>query len=388
MIDGTGGEVLTNRALVIQDGRIEQIKPWTDDLLASLDEQSELLDVGEATLLPGLIDAHLHLTFDAASSTYYDATESKERVLLRAVDNAQAALRVGVTTVCDCGAPNDIIFSLRDAIKQGWITGPRIIASGQALTIPGEHGDLFGKLASGIAEVRQAVREQVEAGADLIKIMATGGGGDGPGRSLYTLAELQAVVAEAERLGKRVAAHCHGREGIKNALQAGVTRIEHGTFFGEKGSEFDAEIAQAIAQKGIYVCPTNVIDYRRIQASGDPTKGAPREQLNANWRKLLELGVRFVASSDAGVTDIFCDDYALIMELMVTELGMSPMQAILSGTKVAAEALGLQDEIGTLEVGKQADIIAVAGNPLEDIMALCQIKLVMLGGQVLSNSSS
>jgi imidazolonepropionase-like amidohydrolase len=140
-------------------------------------------------------------------------------------------------------------------------------------------------------------------------------------------------------------------------------------------------------QKGIYICPTNAVDYRKLQMCDDSAERteqlALREQLITTWRELLRYGAKFVASSDAGIPQMFCDDYALIMELMVGELGMSPMQAILAGTKVAAEALGMEDEIGTLEVGKRADIIAVSGNPLEDISALGKVRLVVLGGEVI-----
>jgi imidazolonepropionase-like amidohydrolase len=210
-----------------------------------------------------------------------------------------------------------------------------------------------------------------------IKIMVTGGGGS-PG-SQYGLAELQAATAEARRLGKRVAAHCHGTVGIKDAVEAGVTCIEHCTFLEQDGSVFNSDIAGAIVQKGIYVCPTNAVDYRKLQMCGDSAECreqlASREQLITTWRELLRYGAKFVAGSDAGIPQMFCDDYALIME-MVGELSMSPMQAILAGTKVAAEALGMEDEIGTLEVGKRADITALG-----------KVRPMMLGGEAVRSSS-
>ncbi len=225
------------------------------------------------------------------------------------------------------------------------------------ITTEGGHGDQFGRLTSGVEDARQAVNEQVAAGADLIKIMATGGGGEDPGQSLFTLAELQAMKEEADRLGVRVAAHCHGTEGIRNCVAAGIQRIEHCTFMNLEGSVFDAEIAADIVRNGLFVCPTNVIDYRQMERQGGSEEGlAPRSQLNVTWRKLVQSGAQMVASSDAGVTLIDHDDYALIWELMVEELGMSPMEAIVSGTAAAARALGLEEEIGTLAAGKTADL--------------------------------
>ncbi len=385
LIDGQGGGPLTDQAIVIQDGQIQDIKPWHNETIVSRIPEARVIDVGDATLLPGFIDAHMHLVFDAAKGPIIEPEESREFLLLRAAGNAQAALRTGVTTVCDCGAPNEIIFPLRDAIKNGVIQGPRIVASGAAITTMEGHGvSTIGKIANGIDEVRRAVIDQVEAGADLIKIMATGGGGEDPSHSQYNLAELTAIKEEADRLGVRVAAHAHGIAGIRNCVVVGIQRIEHCSFMNCQGSVFDAEIADDIVRQGIYVCPTNVIDYRQIERQDGSEEGfAPRSQLNVTWRKLYEHGTKIVASSDAGVTLIHHDDYALISELMVTELGMSPLDAILSNTKVAAEALDLAGQIGTLEIGKQADLVAVTGNPLEDITALRQIRLVMRGGEVI-----
>lgn len=379
VIDGTGRDPLLDQAIVVRDGRIQSITPWKDNQV-----EKKIIDLGNATLLPGFIDVHVHLMLDAARGPVFDSEIDTEKALLiRTIGNAQAMLRAGVTTVCDAGAVNEIIFPVRDGINTGVIVGPRILASGAVITTEGGHGDQFGRLTSGVEDARQAVNEQVAAGADLIKIMATGGGGEDPGESLFTLTELGAMKKEADRLGVRVAAHCHGTEGIRFCVAAGIHRIEHCTFINLEGSLFDAGITADIVRKGIFVCPTNVVDYRQMEQQGGSEEGlAPRSQLNVTWRKIGQSGAKIVAGSDAGVTLIHHDDYALIWELMVTELEMSPMEAIVSGTSTAALALGMEDELGTLAVGKSADIVAVRGNPLADISAVRQVNMVMHGGQV------
>ena len=397
LFDARTGQMRAAQAVIVQAGRIAEVRPWGADLMTG---DAQVLDLGDATLLPGLIDVHAHLTLNPGAEDMSSQAAGAETLLLRAVGNAQAALRAGVTTVCDAGGPNPVVFAVRDAIRDGVITGPRVLASGYAITTQGGHGTAqeyepandapmpaslaLGRYASSADEMREAVRAQVEAGADFIKIMATGGGGKPA--SQYSLAELQAGVAEARRLGKRVIAHCHGTAGIRDAVAAGVTRVEHCTFMEGGESIFDPQIAAEMVQRGIYCCPTNAIDYRsweRLAGLPEATQRlAPRGQIIPTWRSLYQSGVRFVAGSDAGTLNLAIDDYALILELMVRELGLTPAEAILSGTRVAAEALGLEGEFGTLEAGRCADILAVDGDPLADISALRKVRLVMSGGRI------
>jgi imidazolonepropionase-like amidohydrolase len=381
-MDGKSEGLQSHRMVVIRDGRIAEIKPCEGETSCMIEWNGGTWDIGDVTVLPGFIDAHVHLTLDAQQSPDEALKGGTETILLRGLGNAQSALKAGVTTVCDCGARNSLIFALREAVRNGSIVGPRVVASGDVITTSGGHGCLTGVEANNVDEIRSAIRKQIEAGADFIKVMVTGGGDDPI--SQYASHEIAAAVTEARGLGKKVVAHCHGPAGIKDAVEAGVDRIEHCTFLTHEGVAFDPEIADRIAQENIYVCPTNSVDYRKIQDLqdiGEQKKcSALRDQLVATWRGLLEHGVKFVAGSDAGMQKVFPHDYALIMELMVWELGLSPMQAILSGTKVAAQALGMESEIGTLEIGKRADIVIVAGNPLEAIDSLRDIRLVMVGG--------
>jgi len=378
IIDGTCASPLLDHVVLIEDGRIQAVAPWREGEFVG-----ELFDLGELTLLPGFIDTHLHLTFDPGNPDgYYDPEQDPAEIRRRAAANAQAALCAGVTTVGDCGAHNEIIFPLRRAIADEAIIGPRVVASGNPIMPIGGHGaDHIGCTADGIDEIRAAVQAQDRAGADFIKVMATGGGGEDPGESHYDLAELIALREEATRHNLSVAAHAHGSQGIRDCVAAGIQRIEHCTFYdGESGFGFDPEVAQTVADHGVIVSPTNVIDYRRIEQGG---QGAPRAELNHIWRGLLAHGVSFAASSDAGVTDIFYDDYVLIPELMVAELGMLPIEAIVACTRTAAKALGLQDEIGTIEAGKIADLVAVDGDPLKTIGAMRQVHTVIRSGKVL-----
>jgi imidazolonepropionase-like amidohydrolase len=243
LIDGTGAIPLKDQAVLVKDGLIHAILPWEDGAW-----DGEFLDLGEATLLPGFIDTHMHIVLDPADPTgFFHPDQPVPEIILRAAGNAQAALRAGITTLGDCGGPNEIIFPVRDAILRGKLVGPRILASGTPIVPAGGHGaDLIGRTAGNVAEIREAVHQQVEAGADFIKVMATTGGGEKPGESHYGVRELTALRKEANKAGLQVAAHAHGTQGIRDCIAAGIQRIEHCTFFNREGViEFDPMIAQA-----------------------------------------------------------------------------------------------------------------------------------------------
>jgi imidazolonepropionase-like amidohydrolase len=387
LFDGTGAEAIQNAFLRIEDGKITEVGRKED--LGSTAANAQ--DLGDATLLPGLVNMHTHLTCSMSPQTLQDALhDSYEVKMMRAVENARASLLSGVTTIRDCGTLNSIVFAIREASKQGLITAPHVWASGEVLTSTGGHCYFFGVEVDTIEEVRWAVRRQVKEGADYIKVMATGGGltpNTNPREAQFDREQMIAIVEDSDRIGRYVAAHCHGTPGIRNAIDARVRTIEHCSFMVPHGSgvEYEQPIADAIAEKGIYVCPTIGVGERArqmMEREGRPNPfAATRHQRLENFRKLLDSGVQFVSGNDAGMMMTGFDDFQLDLELLVEHVGMSSADAIVTATGRAAEAIG-SDEFGTLQTGRRADILAVRGNAMDDIGALRDIMLVMKSGEV------
>ncbi|MGH2541576.1 MAG: metal-dependent hydrolase family protein, partial [Ardenticatenaceae bacterium] len=319
-------------------------------------------------------------------------TESDEVFIMRAVSAVRAALGSGVTTMRDLGARNQVAFPIKKAIEDGIIPGPRLLVAGTPITTTGGHCNMFGTEADTAEEVVTAIRRQFKLGADCIKIMSTGGGFT-PGTNVrapqYPVETLKAAVKDAERLNLRVAAHCHATAGVRNCVQAGVHNLIHCSWLAEdpeRGYDYDPVVADQIAEKGIYVDPTlalrrlNQIRGRRTAANSgafaDPKKRF--EILRDMW----DRGVKFVTGMDSGMTNARFDDFAYIPEVMVDDLGISPMEAIVCSTKTSAECLGILSETGTLEAGKAADVLIVNGNPAEDIRALHSVNTIIKQGQV------
>src|SRR5262245_33892008 len=258
--DGVADRALEH-AYVVVDGNTITALGSQAELAGSTEHFAQVLDLGaEATVLPGLINMHTHMSFSAGTSIFDDhQQESYETKLIRAVENLKAALRTGVTTVRDCGTLNGIAFAVRAAVESGTMVGPRVIASGEGITTTGGHLWWCGVEADSEVEVRRAVRAQVKAGADFIKVFATGGGST-PGTNAlaaqYSEAEMCALTEEAHRLDKRIASHAHGTPGVLTSIAARVTTIEHCSFFRPSGTQYEPEYGRRIADAGIYVCPT------------------------------------------------------------------------------------------------------------------------------------
>jgi imidazolonepropionase-like amidohydrolase len=373
LIDGTGAEPQQDRAVYVDDGVIVDIGPG-----GQLASDADVLDVSEYSVLPGLIDAHVHLVFSAGSNALADVlADDDHQLLLRGVAAARQALRGGITTVRDLGGRGGVTFRLRDAIAQGIVAGPRILAAGSPITITGGHCHFLGLEADGEAGVRAAARGQLKAGANCLKIMSTGGRmtpGTNTRVAQYTVAELAAAVEEAARAHVPLAAHALGTDGIRNATAAGVTTIEHCNWLGLDGSvEFDESVARAMAAKPVAVVAT----LTPLQRSAPKL----REEIVACMRHMHELGVPFVAGTDAGTSLLPFDSLPRELEIMVADVGMTPLEAIHAATGRSAEILGISD-VGTLEPGRRADLLVVDGNPSVRIQDVRAQRMVLKSGAI------
>ena len=395
LIDGTGAAPMKNAVILVQDGRITAV-----GTNVPVPSGASVIDLSGETVLPGFIDAHVHLASHVIGDgdwQHAGLTELPSQTALLGAAHAQQTLEAGFTTVRVVGSANFGDVALRNAIHAGWIQGPRIVAAGISFGIRGGHCDgtnglqpyALGReggvevgVADGVEEVRNAVRYAVKYGADVIKICATGGVlslTDSAGVQQYTEEEMRAIVETATQLDRRVAAHAHGTAGIKAAVRAGVTSIEH-------GSILDAEAVQLMKQKGTWLVPTLLAGFtvESLATAGrlpPPIAAkalaiAPR--MHNSFKLALDGGVKIALGTDAGVMKHGTN--AREFELMV-RWGMTPMQAIVAGTSSGATLLGLEREIGTIAVGKRADIVGVRGDPLQDITVLQHADFVMKDGK-------
>jgi len=392
LLDVKSGKLLTDQMLLIEDGKIVSTGAAGETKVPG---DALRIELPNATVLPGLIDAHTHLTMDPKFG-YDRLAISLPREALIGAKNARATLLAGFTTVRNVHADGYSDVALRDAINAGDVPGPRMLVSGPALGITGGHCDnnmlpseyhaVGDGVADGIAEVQHKVRENIKYGADLIKICATGGVlslGDNPQASQYTLEEMQAIVADAHRLGRKVAAHAHGAEGIRWAAEAGVDSIEHGSYID------DAAIA-VMKEKGTYLVPTLYLGDWMIENAGlthlpPPLLAKAQEVLPAarkNVAHAFASGVKVAFGTDAAVYPhgMNAHEFAVMVKL-----GLTPLQAIQAATINAADLLGWSGKVGTLEPGAWADMVAVDGDPVKDVTTLERVKFVMKGGEVVKN---
>lgn len=349
------------------------------------------IDLREYTLMPGLIDVHTHLTGANNFDPYFELSMTPAKEAIIGVENAKVTLEAGFTTVRNVGAGDYTDVALRDEINAGHIPGPHMQVSGPPLGITGGHCDenllpfqyhVTGDgVADGIAAVQQKVRQNIKYGADLIKVCATGGvlsKGDDPQASQYTLEEMQAIVADAHRLGRKVAAHAHGAQGILWASEAGVDSIEHGSYLDEAG------IAM-MKKHGTYFVPTAyLIDWMSESGKLPPFYLQKMKDVStvekANAKRAIKAGVKVALGTDAAVYPHGLNAHEV--DVYVNQFGMTPLQGIQTGTINAADLMGWTAKVGTLEPGKWADVIAVSGDPLKDVKVLQSVKFVMKSGTV------
>ena len=396
LIDGTGAEPVSNAAVVVENGRISKIVSQ-DDLRVGEREEAEVIDVPGGTLMPGFIEMHTHIHCSAQTDAYaHIMTESDATFIMRGVGAVRAALGSGVTTMRDLGSRNQVVLPIKAAVEQGVIPGPRMIVAGTPITTTGGHCNMFGTEADTAEQVVSAIRSQFKIGADCIKIMSTGGGFT-PGTNVrapqYPVETLKAAVADAERLGLQVAAHCHASAGVKNCVDAGIHNLIHCSWLAESEDDmydYDEDYADMIAEKGLYVDPTLALGrLNRLRGKGAPASGAMNDpaQRFEILRDMWDRGVKFVTGMDAGMTNANFDDFAYIPQVMVEEMRITPMEAIVCSTLTSAQCLGLDDEIGTLEAGKSADVLIINGSPDQDITALHDVNAIVSQGQIIKRDN-
>jgi imidazolonepropionase-like amidohydrolase len=397
LIDGTGVAPITNAVVIVTDNKITAVG---DANSVRIPSGAKVVDLGDVTLLPGFIDAHTHLVGRVLGDPEGDMASVKDYesfAAILSVRNARDTLMAGFTTVRNVGASGSFDdMALRKAINEGWTPGPRMETAGHAIGITGGHCDENGfrpgvmqlgpidGVADGPEQIRAAVRLQIKYGADVIKTCATGGvlsEGDAVGATQYSFEELKALVDEANKLERKVAAHAHGTEGIKLAVRAGVSSIEHGSFLDEEG-------ARMMVERGTFMVPTlSAAEAVEKAAKNGVLKGLRAEKAlaaAAAMRRGIKIAVankvQIALGTDAGVVPHGTN--AREFFLMCDWGGLTPMESIMAGTTGGAKLLGWDRNLGSITVGKWADIVAVSGDPLKDIRNMEKVVFVMKNGVV------
>ena len=396
LITGADHEVVEDGAVRIEEGKIVAAGPATE-VLPPAGAEASVVRYDDATILPGLIDAHVHLTIRRGETVPRHAAEvTDEQALLLGVRAARQVLAAGVTTVRDCAARGRHAQALRDAVEEGIIAGPRILASGKPITTTAGHIWPISYEADSVTEVRRAVRQLVKEGVDFIKVCATGGRmtpGSIMGRAQYSVEELRAVVEDAHRFGLHVAAHALGTEGIVRAVEAGIDTIEHCTWLDldSEGVAFDEEAARMMAAQGTVANFASNPPWQLLEeydeAADQSLSAQPAglvSRVRHRWqlvKRMRTLGVPVCFATDSGYgawRDFH--DLSYLAQVLVEQADFEPLDVIEMLTAAPAQAIGWGDRLGTLAPGKIADLLVVSGNPASDIRALHQVQAVYQGG--------
>ena len=396
LIDGSSAKVMPHAAVVIEGDTISKVCSQSELAETELDD-ARVIDSSNGTLMPGFIEMHSHIHCSAESDAYtHITTETNETFLLRGSQAVRSALSSGVTTMRDLGSKNEVVFPLKQSIEDGIVPGPRLLVAGTPITTTGGHCNTFGTEADSSDQVVTAIRNQFKLGADHIKIMSTGGGFT-PGTNVrapqYDWTTLRDAVKDAERLGLKVAAHCHATEGVKNCVKAGIHNLIHCSWLSENPEElydYDPDVVDQIAEKGIYVDPTLALSHLnklrgRVKTPDSGAMADPERRFEI-LRDMWDRGVKFVTGMDSGMTNAHFDDFAYIPEVMVNSMGISPMEAITCATKTSSECLGKESEIGTITPGKSADVLIINGDPSEKIEALHNVDTIVARGSVVKEA--
>jgi imidazolonepropionase-like amidohydrolase len=393
IIDGTNGEVLTDGVVIVDGDKIALVGPQSTTVLP---RGVDAYDAGNRTIMPGLIDAHVHMLSSGGNSGGDETRAmSDHQAMLQGAQNSLMAIKSGLTTVRDCGDRDFLSLTLRDSINSGQIPGPRMLCSGPVLTTTA--GQLWWNAieCDTTDELRHAVRTLVKNGVDFIKMMGSGGNatpGSNPEASQYDAEGYHAVADDAHRMGKKVAVHVHGVEAIRMAVDAGMDTLEHVPFRADGTIKYDDQIAQDIVDKRLIVSLAMPATwYRLTEEDMRDTRTHPGHLWETRYdsiRKMHAAGVKLVVSSDQGSTGTRIDELALLAEFLVNDVGLPANDVIHGMTGLSAEALGIENQVGTLETGKQADIVILDGDPLTDIGALQRVHKVIKDGEVVASDGA
>ena len=393
LLDVKTGKILDGQTIVVTGDTISSVAASST---VATQPGDTVVDLGDRTVIPGLIDVHTHITGVPNFDPFFELTQTDAKEAIQGVVNARTTLMAGFTTIRNVGAGGYTDVDLREAINQGLVPGPHMQVSGPALGITGGHCDenllpiryhVTGDgVADGIAGVQQKVRQNIKYGVDVIKICATGGvlsKGDDPQASQYTREEMRTIVEDAHRLGRKVAAHAHGSQGILWATEAGVDSIEHGSYIDE------AAIA-AMKKNGTYLVPTLYLEDWLVEKGNLPPIYQQKMKdtivvAKKNIKHAMESGVKIALGTDAAVYPHGLNAHEL--DVYVNQMGMTPLAAVQSATINAADLMGWSGKTGSIEPGHWADLIAVEGNPLKDVRVLQQTSFVMKSGTVYKNDA-
>jgi imidazolonepropionase-like amidohydrolase len=381
---GHDDRVSEGMAVWVEGGRIHAVVPTAD-----LPGEIPVERLQGTTIMPGLIDAHVHLNLTGTGGRFEPLVEDDATLAVAVAAHARTALESGVTTVRDCGSRGQSPFAARRAIEHGWFEGASIWAAGAALTVPGGHCWPFGGEVSGTEGCRRGVRAQKAAGADFIKVIGSGGGTDGtyPWIPSFSTEELRAIVDEAHALGMKVTVHCTCGEAMRRVAAAGADQIEHGKFYTEgNGHRLEMDVVDAVAEAGVAVTSTlaiSALQGERMTEPGDEAQRDVWQRMADAWlevnRLMRQAGIVQVAGTDAGWR--YCDFQEMAREVScLRSIGMGGGESLRAATSTAARVMAM-DGVGLLEAGRRADLIAVDGDPVEDWTALLRVRLVVHGGR-------
>ncbi len=402
LADGVCGSSRTNQSLLVRGDRIRAVGA-REEILKTAPPDATVIDLGQACLVPGLIDSHTHLSLAGDGRKYAEMfSDSDEMMVLTGAMNMKKHLDAGITTIREHGARNRVGFTLKSGLARGYIPGPRMLVSGRPITCTGGHFHMCNEVADGEAEIRRSVRRLVHEGADYIKIMASGGGTEGtiPGVASYTVQELHAAAHEAHHFHRLTAAHCRAKESMRRAVEAGIDLMEHAEFMDPDDQvRFDPKIAEMMAESGIWISPTlqtwcnypRVLELKRRRDSGAAAPSEERELDHLEermegrleiMRRMLDhcLRERIVPGTDSGVFNIAFGHLDYDLQIL-HKVGFTPSECLASATRISAEAIGLQEEIGTIEPGKRADLVALDGDPNQDVTAFSRVVAVFQAGR-------